>query len=69
MKVLLRRTNTNIYYAGNNEWTEDSRYARDFDQVEEAIQFHKDEKLTEVEVVLSYDDPFCNVVLSLKAPH
>jgi len=69
MKVLLRRTNTNLYYAGNNEWTEDSRYARDFDQVEEAIQFHKDEKLTEVEVVLSYDDPFCNVVLSLKAPH
>jgi hypothetical protein len=69
MKVFLRRTNTNFYYAGNNDWTEDSRYARDFDQVEDAIQFHKDEKLAGVEVVLSYDDPFCNVALPLQPPH
>jgi len=39
--VLLRKTNNSHYYVGNNEWTADSRYARDFGEIEQAIQFHR----------------------------
>jgi hypothetical protein len=68
MKVLLRKTKDSRYYAGKNEWTADSRDARDFDQVDQAIQFRHEEQLTDVEVVLRYDDPFCDLVLPLGSP-
>ena len=65
MKVLLRKTNNSHYYVGNNQWTADSRHARDFKEVDNAIQCHRDEQLRDVEVVLSYDDPVCNLVLPM----
>jgi hypothetical protein len=65
MKVLLRKISNSHYYVGTNRWTNDPKQARDFDQVDRAIQFHQDEKLTGVEVVLTYDDPFCDLVLPL----
>lgn len=68
MKVFLRNSKTSRYYVGNNQWTADSRYARDFEQVEQAIQCHQDAELTDVEVVLSYEDPLCNLVLPLQTP-
>jgi hypothetical protein len=68
MKVLLRKTETSLYYVGTNQWTADSSSARDFEQVEDAIQLHRDEQLTGVEVVLSYDDPRCDLVLPIRTP-
>ena len=68
MKVLLRKTNTCLYYVGTNQWTADSKLARDFEQVEGAIQLHRAEQLTGVEVVLTYDDPLCDLVLPLRDP-
>ena len=68
MKVFLRNTKTSHYYVGNNQWTPDSEYARAFEQVEEAIQVYREEQLTGVEVVLSYEDPLCTLVLPLPAP-
>jgi hypothetical protein len=65
MKVLLRKTNNSPYYVGSNQWTTDSSQARDFGQVEDAIELHRDEHLTDVEVVLRYDDPICDLVLPL----
>ena len=67
MKVLLRKTNNSHYYVGNNQWTADSRYARDFEEVENAIQCHRDDQLMGVEVVLSYDDPLCDLVLPIRS--
>ena len=66
MKVLLRKTNNSHYYVADNQWTADSRYARDFGEIEQAIQVHREEKLAGVEVVLSYDDPLCDLVLPLR---
>ena len=66
MKVLLRNTATRLYYVGNGEWTPDSRQARGFEQVEEAVLCHRAERLTAMEVVLRYDDPQCDLVLPLR---
>jgi hypothetical protein len=68
MKVLLRNTETSLYYVGANQWTTDSKQARDLEEVERAIQLHRDEHLTDVEVVLNFDDPLCNCVLPLRTP-
>jgi len=56
MKVLLRQSKTQQYYAGAHRWTNDIAKAFDFGHVECAIITARDEKLTGVEVVLSFDD-------------
>jgi hypothetical protein len=68
MKVLLRKTNNSHYYVGKNQWTADSRYARDFEEVENAIQCHRDDQLMGVEVVLRFDDPICDLALPIRTP-
>jgi hypothetical protein len=65
MKVLLRKKKTSLYYLGADQWTTEARQAWDFDQVEEAIRLHREKRLTDVEVVLRFDDPLCDAVLSL----
>lgn len=68
MKVLLRKTHTCEYYAGDNRWTAEARDARDYDQVDRAIQVRREEELAGVEVILRFDDPFCDLVLPPGAP-
>jgi len=68
VKVLLRKQKTSLYYAGVNQWTPDPRYARDFEEVDQAIRFHREESVAEVDVVLRYDDPACDLVLPLRPP-
>lgn len=68
MKVLLRKAKTSLYYVGTNQWATDAKQAWDFDQVEEVIRVHREEHLTDVEVVLNFDDPLCNCVLPLPTP-
>ena len=67
MRVLLRQTRTKLYYDGRHQWTTDAGRAFDFDDVERAIKLGREAKLTEVEVVLAYDDPLCDLVLPLWA--
>lgn len=66
MKVLLRKSKTSLYYAGGDEWTTDAARAQDFDQVDRAIQHRQCVQLADVEVVLSFDDPLCDLVLPLR---
>jgi len=68
VKVLLRQKGSSLYYAGADEWTPDPRHARDFEEVDRAIQFHRAEGVAGVDVVLSYDDPACDLVLPLREP-
>jgi len=56
MKIVLRQINTRRYYAGPQKWTTDVRGAIDFGEVERAIKASREEKLTGMEVVLSFDD-------------
>jgi hypothetical protein len=55
MKVRLRRINTREYYAGAQLWTPDEGKAVDFRNVEFAIKTGRDEELTGLEVVLSFE--------------
>ena len=66
MKVLLRNTKSGHYYVGNNQWTADSKQARDFERVEQAIQLNRDEQLTGMEVILSFDDHLSDLVLPIR---
>jgi hypothetical protein len=68
MKVLLRKTKTSLYYVGANQWTSDPKQARVFEQVEQAIQLQREERLIGVEVVLSYNDLLGDLVLPLQKP-
>ena len=67
MKVLLRDTKSCHYYVGANQWTADSKQARDFEQVEQAIRLNRDEQLRDMEVVLSFDDHLCDLVLPIRS--
>jgi hypothetical protein len=68
MRVLLRQTKTSVYYAGPDQWATDAKQARDFEEVDRAIQVQRQERLANVEIVLRFDDPFCDAVLSLPTP-
>ena len=66
MRVLLRQGKTKLYYVSLHQWTADPKSALDFDDVERAIKLSRDANLTEVEVVLVYDDPLCDLVLPIR---
>jgi hypothetical protein len=68
MKVLLRKVKSPLCYAGNGQWTTDLQHARDFEHVHLAIELHREERLTEVEVVLSFEDGSCDLILPLRTP-
>ena len=65
-KVFLRNREAGQYYAGSNRWSANSSEAHDFETVESAIELARTQKLTEMEVVLNYDDPACDLVLPLR---
>jgi hypothetical protein len=65
MKVLLRQSNTHLYYAAPQKWTADEENAFDFEDVERAIKASHDEKLTDVEVVLGFGDGRDDPVLQI----
>ena len=65
MKVLLRNTETRLYYAGNDQWTGDATQARDFEHVEHATRTHQRDRLKGMEAVLVYSTPPCELVLPL----
>jgi hypothetical protein len=66
MKVLLRNHETHLYCGENGGWTANSKQARDFGEMEQAIQFQTAERLSGMEVILSYNDPVCDLVLPLR---
>jgi hypothetical protein len=68
MKVLVRQSNKQMYYAGAQEWTADMRGAVDFDDLERAIKTARDEELTGVEAILSFEDGGDDLVLPIN-PH
>ena len=65
-KVFLRNLETGQYYAGSNGWSGNTSVAREFDNVESAIELARTQRLADMEVMLHYDDPACDLVLPLK---
>lgn len=66
MRVLLRDGRTGQYYAGLQGWVENSIAAADFDKVEDATHFSRNQNLAAMEVVLHYEQPPCDLVLPVR---
>jgi hypothetical protein len=67
MKLVLRESMTRQYYVDCGQWTQDFKKAFSFEEVHEAIAAGRQEPKANMEVVLSYDDPFCELVLPISA--
>lgn len=65
-KVFLRNRETGQYYAASNGWSGNTSVAHEFDSVESAIELARTQRLADMEVVLKYDDPACDLVLPLR---
>jgi hypothetical protein len=63
MRVLLQDTKTRLYYACFNERHSESAQALDFVSIPDAAKFAFEEELRDMEIVLSYDHPHCEVHL------
>ncbi len=52
MRVLLLNTETKLYYAGTNRWTERAAEAMDFEQIDRAAHVYAAENLCYAEIVI-----------------
>ena len=57
MRVLLQNSETKLYFAGPNEWTEDSAKALNFEHIDRATEVYANENLTYAEIVLDPEPP------------
>jgi hypothetical protein len=65
-RAFLRNRETGQYYSGANACSGNGSEAHDFETVESAIEFARTQKLADMEVVLHYEDPACDLVLPLR---
>ena len=66
MQVLLRDTNSGLYYAGQNSLTADPSDALDFGQIDHAVRSALERRLA-AQVVLNYVSPPCQLALPVLA--
>ncbi len=67
MRVLLRDRLTGRYVAGGGTAAVSRQEAHDFTSVPSATRFALDSAMSSVEIVLSYDQPDCEIPLPLLA--
>ncbi len=65
MMVLLRDAASGRFYAGPDQWELDRSRALEFPTVESAAHCGRNQNHARLEVLLSYDDPLCDLVLPL----
>ena len=65
MRILLRSIKTGSYFQTVANWTDDANVAFDFEQVERAQKAALETGLAQAEVVLSYDNPRCELRLPI----
>ena len=71
MKVVLRNSRIGLYYAGRKHWVGKPEAAADLGTVERATELSRDENFDQMEILVDYGDPSCELVLPLsthKAP-
>jgi hypothetical protein len=66
VKVLLRSCQAGLYYAGRKHWVGKPEAAADLMTIERATELSADENFDQMEILVDYDDPGCEVVLPLK---
>lgn len=65
IRVLLRDTQTGVYFQGAGRWTADRLSAHDFGTGGRAVLFALDVRLPSVEVVLAFEDPRYDLTMPL----
>jgi len=65
MRVMLRHPGIGLYYAGRKHWVGNASSALDLESVEHAKELSRDEAFEEMEIIVTYDDPSCEMVLPL----
>jgi hypothetical protein len=63
MRVLLRHAGIGLYYAGHKHWVGDAGSALDLGTVERATELSREEAFEKMEVLVTYDDPVCELIL------
>ena len=63
---VFRHAGIGLYHAGRKRWVSDPDSALDLSAIEQATELSRDESLEEMDVVVTYDDPSCELVLPLR---
>jgi len=66
MRVVLKHAELGLYYAGHKHWVGDPDSALDLATIERATELSRDESFEEMDIVVTYDDPVCELVLPLR---
>jgi hypothetical protein len=65
MKILLRDTETGLFYAGPNQWTTGQETAQDFKSPDVAFDVIDESKLNAMEIVVHFDEAAFDVPLTI----
>ncbi len=65
MKILLRDTQTGLFYAGPNQWIEAQDGAQDFKTPDVALDVVDQSRLSAMEIVVHFDDAAFDVPLTI----
>jgi hypothetical protein len=66
MRVVLRHAGIGLYYAGRKHWVGSATSALDLETIERAAEVSRDESFADMDIVVTYDDPVCQLVLPLR---
>jgi len=65
MRVLLRHPGIGLYYAGRKHWVGSPDSALDLGTIERATELSRHESFGDMEVLVTYDEAACELVLPL----
>lgn len=65
MKIVLRNTQTGLFYVGPDQWTKNDPEAFDFEQTDLALDAVRDGKLQSIEVLMKFEDPAFEIPLKI----
>ena len=66
MRVTLKHAVFGLYYAGRRLWVGNPDSALDLETIERATELCGDNTFGDVDIVVTYDDPCCELVLPLR---
>jgi len=66
MSVLLRNARIGLYYAGRKHWVGSPDTATDLKTIERATELSRDENFEQMEIVVDYEEPGCELILPLR---
>ena len=65
MRVVLRHAGIGLYYAGRKHWIGNPASALDLETIERATELSHDESFEEMQILVTYGDPYREMVLPL----